>query len=49
MGSLLVRHGCRFFVRALAETGPTGKAIYKRQMRVLEGHFYEYEVAGGAT
>ena len=39
-----VEHECRFFVRAFDETGPTEKAIYKRQMRVLEARFYKYEV-----
>ena len=44
-----MRHECRFFVRALDETGPTEKAIYKRQMRVLEGRFDKYEVADGGS
>jgi hypothetical protein len=35
---------CRFVVRAFDTTGPADKAIYKRHMRVLEQHFYKYEV-----
>ena len=38
------KNECRFFVRAYDLTGPTEKAIYKRQMRYLENVFYKYEV-----
>ncbi len=38
-----VDNGCRFVVRAFDTTGPTEKAIYKRQMSVLEQRFYKYE------
>jgi len=37
-------HDCRFFVKAFDRTGPQEKAIYNRQRRTLEQHFYKYEV-----
>jgi hypothetical protein len=38
---------CRFFVRLFDRTGPTEKGIYKRMMRILEMHFYKFEVLNG--
>ncbi len=39
-----VAHQCRFFVHVFDLTGPTEKAIYKRQIRILGYSFYSYEM-----
>jgi len=40
-----VDHKCRFFVKVFDRTRPDEKAIYKRHLQAVEGHFYK-QLAG---